>query len=79
MPRRQRTTPSNEENSTPPTPSSLIALNNGRLEAWFEGHEDMIQTFLIEITRKQMIFPKVLRLSWLRVENFGTLCKTRRI
>jgi len=33
----------------------------------------MIQTFLIEITRKQMIIPKVLRMSWLKVENFGTL------
>jgi len=29
MPRRQRIAPSNEENSTPPTPSSPIALNYG--------------------------------------------------
>ena len=73
MPHKQRTTPSDEENSIPPTSSSLIALNHGRLEEWFEGHEDRIQTFLIEITRKQMILPKVLCMSWLRVENFGTL------
>jgi len=73
MPHRQRTTPSNKENSTLPTSSSLIALNHGRLEDWFEGHEDRIQTFLIEITRKQMIIPKVLHLSWLKAENFGTL------
>jgi len=73
MPRRQRTTPSDEENSTRPTSSPQIALNHGRLEAWFEVHEDRIQTFLIEITRKQIILPKVIRLSWLRIENFGTL------
>jgi len=28
---------------------------------------------MIEINRKQMILPKVIRMSWLRVENFGTL------
>jgi len=65
---RQRKTPSDDENSTPPTPSSPNALNHGRIEVWFEGHEDRIQTFLIEINRKQIILPK-----WLRVENFGTL------
>jgi len=73
MLRRQRTTPSDEENSNAPTPSFPIALNHGRLEAWFEGHKDRIQTFLIEITRKPIILPKVFRMSWLRVENFGTL------
>jgi len=73
MPRRQRTTPSDEENSTPPTSSSPITLNHGRLESWFEGCEDRIQTFLIKITRKQIIIHKVLRLSWMRVENFWTL------
>ena len=73
MPRRQRTPISDEENSTPPTSSSLIAFNHGRLEARFKGHEDRIQTLLIQITRKQMITPKVLHLSWLRTKNFGTL------
>jgi len=48
-------------------------LNHGRLEEWFEGHKDRIQTFLIEINRKQMILPKVICMSWLRAENFGTL------
>jgi len=28
---------------------------------------------LIEINRKQTILPKVIRMSWLRVENFGNL------
>jgi len=37
MPRRQRTTRLHEENSTPATPSSHIALNHGKLETWFEG------------------------------------------
>jgi len=73
MPRRQRTTPSYEEISIPPTPSSPIALKHGRIEEWFEGHEDRIQIFLIEINRKQMILPKVICMSWLRAENFGTL------
>jgi len=73
MLRRQRTTLSDDENSTPLTSSSPNALNHGRLEVWFEGHEDIIQTFLIEINRKQIILPKVIRMSWLRVENFGTL------
>ena len=39
----------------------------------FEGHEDIIQTFLIETNRKQIILPKVIRISWLREENFGSL------
>jgi len=55
MPHRQRNAPSDQENFIPPTSSPHIALNHGRLEAWFEGHEDRIQTFLIEITRKQII------------------------
>ena len=58
---------------TPPTPSFPIALNHGRLEAWFEGHEDRIQTFLIEIIRKQIILSKVIRMSWMKAENFDTL------
>jgi len=73
MPRRQRTTSSDEEISTPPTSSSLISLNHGRLEEWFEGHEDRIQNVLIEINMKQMILPKVICMSWLRTKNFGTL------
>jgi len=75
MPRRQQTTPSNDENSTPPTISSPNALNHGRLEVWFEGHEDSIQTLLIEINRKQIILRKVIHMSWLKVENFGTFEK----
>jgi len=47
-------------------------MNQGRLEIWFEGHEDKIQTFLIDINRKQIILPKVIH-AWLRVENFGNL------
>jgi len=73
MPRRQRTSPSDDENSTLHIPSSPIALNHGRLEAWFEEHEDRIQTFLIKITRKKIILPKVLCMSWLRAKTFGTL------
>ena len=48
-------------------------MNQGRLEIWFEGHEDRIQTFFIEISRKQIILPKVIRMSWLRAKNFGNL------
>ena len=48
-------------------------MNQGRLEVWFEGHEDRIQTFLIEINRKQIILPKVIHISWLGAENFGNL------
>jgi len=73
MPYRQINVQSNEEISSPPTPSSLIDVNHGKLEAWFEGHEDRIQTSLIEITRKQIIITKVLRFSWLRAENFKVL------
>ena len=73
MPRRSRTAPSDDESSTPPTPSSPNAMNQGRLEIWFEGHEDRIQTFFIEINRKQIILPKVIHMSWLRAENFGNL------
>jgi len=64
MPRRSRTTPSNDESFTPPTPSSPNAMNQGRLEIWFEGHE---------INRKQIIIPKGIHMSWLRAENFGNL------
>ena len=48
-------------------------MNQGRLEIWFEGHEDRIEIFLIEINRKQIIIHKVIRMSWLRAENFGNL------
>jgi len=48
-------------------------MNHGKFEAWFEGYEDRIQSFLIEITRKQIIIRKVLCFSWLRVENFEAL------
>jgi len=65
MPKRQRTTPSDDESSIPPTSSSANALNHGRLEVWFEDHEDIIQTFLIEINRKQIIILKVIHMSWL--------------
>jgi len=49
MPHKQRNTQFDEEISTPLTLSSPIIENHGRLEAWFEGHEDRIQVFLIEI------------------------------
>jgi len=56
-------------------------MNQGRLEIRFEGQEDRIQTILIEINRKQIIRPKVIRMSWLRAENFGNLeqhlCRNR--
>jgi len=48
-------------------------MNQGRLAIWFEGHEDRIQTFFIEINRKQIILPKVIHMSWLRAKNFGNL------
>ena len=38
MPRRQINVPFDEEISTPPTPSSSIVGNHGRIEVWFEGH-----------------------------------------
>jgi len=44
-------------------------MNQGRLEVWFEGHEDKIQTFLIENNRKQIILLKLISMSWLRAEN----------
>ena len=49
MPRGQRNMQSNEEISTP---TSFIAQTHGRLEAWFESHEDKPQVFLIKITCK---------------------------
>jgi len=53
MPRRsQRAIQSDDEHSTPPTPRSLNHEGNGRIEAWFEDHEDNIQVFLIEMNRK---------------------------
>jgi len=56
MPRRSRTNPSDDESSTPPTPSSPNAMNQARLEVWFEGHEDRIQTVFIEIKRTKSSF-----------------------
>jgi len=43
------------------------------LKHGFEGHEDSIQTFLIEITRKKITIPKVLCFSWLMAKNFEVL------
>jgi len=43
------------------------------VEAWFEDHEDNIQVFLIEMKKKQINIPKVLRFSWLRAEGFESL------
>jgi len=74
MPRRQqRAILSNDEHSTPPTPRSPNNESHGRIEAWFEDHEDNIQVFLIEINMKQISIPKVLRFSWLRAEGFESL------
>ena len=73
MPRRQRTTTSDDESSTLPTSSSPNAMNQGRLEVWFEGYEDRIQTFLIEINSKQVILPKVIYMSWLKQKTLETL------
>jgi len=74
MPRRsQRATQSDDEHSTPPTPRSPNHESHGRIEAWFEDHEDNIQVFLIEMNRKQISIPKVLRFSWLRAEGFESL------
>jgi len=39
------------------------------LKHGFEDHEDNIQVFLIEMNRKQINIPKVLRFSWLRAEG----------
>jgi len=70
MPRRQqRHVQSDKEHSTPPTPSSPNHEHQGRIEAWFEGNEDNIQVFLIEMTKKHISIPKVLRYSWLRTEG----------
>jgi len=74
MPRRsQRATQSDDEHSTPPTPRSPNHESHGRIEAWFEDHEELIQVFLIEMNRKQINIPKVLRFSWLRAEGFESL------
>jgi len=74
MPRRQqRATQSDDEHSTLPTSRSPNQEHHGRIEAWFEDHEDNIQVFLIEMNRKQINIPKVLRFSWLRVEGFECL------
>jgi len=59
MSHKERNMQSDEEISNPYTPTFPVAENHGRLEAWFKGHEDKIQVFLIEITHKQIIIPKV--------------------
>jgi len=63
--RQQHIAQSDGEHFTPPSPSSPIQ-DHGRIEAWFERHRDNIQVFPIEMTRKQISIPKVLRHSWLR-------------
>jgi len=74
MPRHsQRAIQSDDEHFTPPTPRSPNHESHGRIEAWFEDHEDNIQVFLIEMNRKQISIPKVLRFSWLKVEGFESL------
>ena len=53
MPRRsQRAIQYDDEHSTPPTTRSPNHESHGRIEAWFEDHEDNIQVFLIEMNRK---------------------------
>jgi len=69
----QRATQSDHEHSTLPSPRSPNHESHGRIEAWFEDHEDNIQVFLIEMNRKQISIPKVLRFSWLRAEGFESL------
>jgi len=70
MPRhQQRVAQFDEKHSTFPTPSSPNQEHHGRIEAWFEGHEDNIQMFLIDMTMKQISIPKVLKYSWLRAER----------
>jgi len=69
---------SNEEIFTSPIPTSHTTETHGRLEAWFKGHKEKIQVFLIKITRKQIIIPKVLCFSLLRVESFGALQQKQR-
>jgi len=71
--RQKRATQSDVEHSTPPTPRSPNQENHGRIEAWFEDHKENIQVFLIEMNRKQINIPKVLRFSWLRAEGFKSL------
>jgi len=71
--RQQKAIQSNDEHFTPPTPRSPNHESHGRIEAWFENHEDNIQVFLIEMNRKQINIPKVLRFSWLRAEGFESL------
>jgi len=74
MPRhQQRATQSDDEHSAPPTPRSSNHESHGRIEAWFEDHEDNIQVFLIKMNKKQINIPKVLRFSWLRAEGFESL------
>jgi len=74
MPRRsQRATQSDDKHSIPPTPRSPNHESHKIIEAWFEDHEDNIQVFLIEMNRKQINIPKMLRLSWLRAEGFESL------
>jgi len=58
MPRhQQRAIQSDDEHYTPPTLRSPNHKNHGRIEAWFEDHEDNIQVFLIEMNRKQISIP----------------------
>jgi len=53
MPRRsQRAIKFDDEYSTPPTPRSPNHKSHGRIEAWFEDHEDNIEVFLIEMNRQ---------------------------
>jgi len=74
MPRRQQfVVKSDEQHSSSPNQSSLNQEHHGRIEAWFKGHEDNIQVFLIEMTMKQINIPKVLRYSWLRTKGFESL------
>ena len=69
----QRATQLDHEYSTPPTPRSPNQENHGRIEAWFKDHEDNTQVFLIEMNKKEISIPKVLRFLWLRVEGFESL------
>lgn len=71
MPRCQsRRALSKKEHFTTPTPNSPSNDHQGRLEAWVKGNEDKIQVFPIEMTRKQINISKIVRLSWLKAENF---------
>jgi len=69
----QRPSQSDDEHFTPRTPRSPNQEHHARIEAWFEDHEDNIQVFLIEMNRKQISIPKVLRFSWLRAGGFESL------